>query len=200
MPVLHWPISMDRPSSPSHSSVITPPVHDHDNIRRLAKLITQAMLWTFSVLHYDAKSKTMVDWDWYVILIVCIFKYLTQHLMWCRPADDGNNMIPPDQFENYRKERNLKYPCCVCADGTQQTYVEAIVYRWWNATTRTWVWISRCATDRCTYEGLFFAGCHTSFRLWHSFSENWQIFSATITKHSRVSTQRLVLLYHIDWM
>ncbi|KAG2737189.1 hypothetical protein P692DRAFT_20762364, partial [Suillus brevipes Sb2] len=100
--------------------------------RRLAKLITQAMLWTFSVLHYDAKSKTMVDWDW--------------------PADDGNNMIPPDQFENYRKERNLKYPCCVCADGTQQTYVEAIVYRWWNATTRTWVWISRCATDRCTYE------------------------------------------------
>ncbi|KAG2092137.1 uncharacterized protein F5147DRAFT_657755 [Suillus discolor] len=137
---------MDRPSLPSHSSVITPPLHDCDNIHRLAKLITQAMLWTFSILYYDAKSKTMVDWDW--------------------PADDENNMILPDQFENYRKERNLKYPCCVCTDGTQQTYVEAIVYPWWNETTRTWVWITRCATDRCTYE-------------------------ATITKHSRISTQRL---------
>lgn len=156
MPVLHWPISMDRPSSPSSSSVITPPLHDYDNIRRIAKLIIQAMLWTSSVLHYDAKSKTMVDWDWYDILIMCIFKYLTQHLMWSRPADDKNNMIPPDQFENYRKERNLKYPCCVCADETQQTYVEAIVYPWWNSTRGTWDWITRCATDRCTYEGSFF--------------------------------------------
>ncbi|KIK46549.1 hypothetical protein CY34DRAFT_9563 [Suillus luteus UH-Slu-Lm8-n1] len=120
---------MDRPSSPSSSSVITPPLHDYDNIRRIAKLIIQAMLWTSSVLHYDAKSKTMVDWDW--------------------PADDKNNMIPPDQFENYRKERNLKYPCCVCADETQQTYVEAIIVA------------------------------------------HMKIFSATITKHSRISAQSL---------
>lgn len=34
-----------------------------------------------------------------------------------RPADDQDNMIPPDQFENYRKERHLKYPCCLCPDG-----------------------------------------------------------------------------------
>jgi hypothetical protein len=75
-----------------------------------------------------------------------------------RPADDQNNMIPPDQFENYRMERHLKYPCCLCADGASQSYVESIVYPWWNATTGTQVWTTRCATDDCTYEGSFFAG------------------------------------------
>ncbi|KAG1888150.1 hypothetical protein F4604DRAFT_1674559 [Suillus subluteus] len=141
---------MDCPSSPSSSSVITPPLHDYDNIHRIAKLIIQAMLWTSSVLHYDAKSKTMVDWDW--------------------PADDKNNMIPPDQFENYRKERNLKYPCCVCADETQQTYVEAIVYPWWNSTRGTWDWITRCATDRCTYEDIF---CYHHKALVYINTEMW---------------------------
>ncbi|KAG2737663.1 hypothetical protein P692DRAFT_20761204 [Suillus brevipes Sb2] len=128
---------MERPSSPS-SSVITAPLHDENNIRRLARLVTQAMLGPFALLHYDARSQTMVDWAW--------------------PTDDQNNMLSPDQFHNYRQERDFRYPCCLCADGmystkeTQQNYVESVVYPWWNEISETWIWKVRCAADSCTYQ------------------------------------------------
>ncbi|KAG1726707.1 uncharacterized protein EDB91DRAFT_1086684 [Suillus paluster] len=62
----------------------------------------------FALLHYDARSKTMIDW--------------------------------------------------ACANGTQQTYVESIVYPWWDETSETWIWTARCAKDSCTYEGTFSYG------------------------------------------
>jgi hypothetical protein len=44
------------------------------------------------------------------------------------------------------------------ANGTQQTYVESIVYPWWDETSETWIWTARCAKDSCTYKGWFFFG------------------------------------------
>lgn len=56
---------MERPSSPS--SAITAPLHDENEIRRVAKLVIQALLGRVALLHYDARSQTMVDWAWYDI-------------------------------------------------------------------------------------------------------------------------------------
>ncbi|KAG2741792.1 hypothetical protein P692DRAFT_20753758 [Suillus brevipes Sb2] len=121
---------MEPPSSPS--STITELSHDEDNIRRIAILTTQALISTSSLLHFDTKSQTMIDWSW--------------------PADDDYNMIPPNQFGNYRKRRHLKYPCCLCAYMTQQNYVESIVYSWREETEGTLVWRARCAMDICGYQ------------------------------------------------
>jgi hypothetical protein len=73
-----------------------------------------------------------------------------------RPADDDYNMVPPNQFNNYRKRRHLKYPCCLCAYMKQQDYVESIVYSWQEETEGTLVWRARCAMDICGYQGQFF--------------------------------------------
>lgn len=122
--------------------------------------ISQAYYSSYAMhLFPPALRREVKNYDW-LGMVWCLYQVYIQisyqDLMWCRPTDDQNNMIPPDQFENYRTERHLKYPCCLCADGTQKTYVESIVYPWWNATTGTLVWTTRCATDSCTYEGSFF--------------------------------------------
>ncbi|KAG1827579.1 uncharacterized protein BJ212DRAFT_1294811 [Suillus subaureus] len=56
------------------------------------------------------------------------------------------------------------------ANGTQQTYVESIVYPWWNETSETWIWTARCAKDSCTYQGTFSYGRKA---LKHILSEMW---------------------------
>ncbi|KAG1721498.1 uncharacterized protein EDB91DRAFT_1088420 [Suillus paluster] len=122
---------MEPPSSPS--STITNPPCDHETAQRLAKLIAEAMTCCFALLHYDSVSKLMVEWCW--------------------PADGEGRKIPPSDLEKYHKEYDIRYPCCLCADGGGRgAYVEAAVYHWWNTTTRKTYWIARCASNRCGYQ------------------------------------------------
>ncbi|KAG2744377.1 hypothetical protein P692DRAFT_20744729 [Suillus brevipes Sb2] len=121
---------MEPPSSPS--STITALSHDEDEIQRIAKFITEALLSTSSLLHFDANSQTMIGWSW--------------------PADNDYNMIPLHQFDDYRKSRFLRYPCCLCADMRQQNYVESIVYSWRDGINGASVWKARCAMDSCGYQ------------------------------------------------
>lgn len=77
-------------------------------------------------------------------------------LMQRRPADNNYNMVPPHQFDDYRKSRFLRYPCCLCADMRQQNYVELFVYSWQDEINGASVWKARCAMDHCGYQGQIF--------------------------------------------
>ncbi|KAG1894274.1 uncharacterized protein F5891DRAFT_985162 [Suillus fuscotomentosus] len=94
---------MEAPSSPS--STITAPPDYHETAWRLAKLIAEAMTCHFALLHYDSTSKSMVEWWW--------------------PIDGDGKKILPFNLEIHRKEYELKYPCCLCANGSgRSAYIE----------------------------------------------------------------------------
>ncbi|KAG2757848.1 hypothetical protein P692DRAFT_20711473 [Suillus brevipes Sb2] len=129
---------MEPPSSPC--STITAPPDCHETSRRLAKLIAEAMTCRFALLHYDSASGSMVEWCW--------------------PADGDGERVPLSSLEKYRDEHELRYPCCLCADGGgRKAYVEAAVYPWWNEVDKNTDWIVRCASDGCGYRvtiGIYF--------------------------------------------
>ncbi|KAG1736912.1 uncharacterized protein EDB91DRAFT_1083257 [Suillus paluster] len=56
------------------------------------------MTCRLALLHYDSVSKSMVEWCW--------------------PADGEGRKIRPSDLEKYRKEYDIRYPCCLCADGS----------------------------------------------------------------------------------
>jgi hypothetical protein len=71
-----------------------------------------------------------------------------------RPADGDGERVPLSSLEKYRDEHELRYPCCLCADGGgRKAYVEAAVYPWWNEVDKNTDWIVRCASDGCGYRG-----------------------------------------------
>ncbi|KAG2084381.1 uncharacterized protein F5147DRAFT_659851 [Suillus discolor] len=115
---------MEAPSSPS--STITAPPDYHETTWRLAKLIAEAMTCRFALLHYDSASKSMVEWWW--------------------PIDGDGKKILPFNLEIHREEYKLKYPCCLCADGSgRSVYIECAVYSWWNEDTEQFDWTARLA-------------------------------------------------------
>ncbi|KAG1854517.1 hypothetical protein F4604DRAFT_1932782 [Suillus subluteus] len=121
---------MEPPSSPS--STITAPPDNSENHRRLAKMIVEAMACSFALLHYDSASKSMVQWSW--------------------PADEHGLKVPPSDLEKYRNEYELRFPCCLCADGSgREAYVEAVIYSWWDEAAQRTYWTTRCASSVCGY-------------------------------------------------
>ncbi|KAG2746625.1 hypothetical protein P692DRAFT_20738534 [Suillus brevipes Sb2] len=121
---------MQTPSSPS--SIITAPPDCHETAVRLAKLIGEAMVCRFALLHYDSASKMMIEWYW--------------------PNDDEGKKVLLLNFEKYRNERDFRYPCCLCADGCgKEAYTEAAVYPWKDDATQETYWRARCASDKCGY-------------------------------------------------
>ncbi|KAG1901481.1 uncharacterized protein F5891DRAFT_979322 [Suillus fuscotomentosus] len=116
--------AMEAPSSPS--STITAPPDCRKTAWRLAKLIVEATFCDFALLHYDSTSKPMVQWWW--------------------PIDGDGKKILPFNLEIHRKEYELKYPCCLCADGRGRTaYIECMVYLWRNKDTGQFNWTARSA-------------------------------------------------------
>ncbi|KAG1846033.1 hypothetical protein F4604DRAFT_1688526 [Suillus subluteus] len=116
---------MEAPSSPS--STITAPPDCRETARRLAKLIVEAMFCDFALLHYDSASKSMVEWWW--------------------PIDGDGNKVLPFNLEIHHEEYELKYPCCLCADGRGRTaYIECVVYSWRNKDTGQFYWTARLPT------------------------------------------------------
>lgn len=71
-----------------------------------------------------------------------------------RPIDGDGNKVLPFNLEIHREEYELKYPCCLCADGRGRTaYIECAVYSWRNKDTGQFDWTARCASDECGYQG-----------------------------------------------
>ncbi|KAG1894623.1 uncharacterized protein F5891DRAFT_984895 [Suillus fuscotomentosus] len=88
----------------------------------------------FALLHYDSVSKSMIEWYW--------------------PNNDKGKKVLLSNFEKYRKERQFRYPCCLCAEeGGRGAYMEAAVYSWRDKTTDKTYWNARCASDQCGYRG-----------------------------------------------
>ncbi|KAG1838157.1 hypothetical protein DFJ58DRAFT_846192 [Suillus subalutaceus] len=118
---------MEAPSSPS--STITAPPDCRETARRLAKLIVEATFCDYALLHYDSASKSMVEWWW--------------------PIDGDGKKILPFNLEIHHKEYELKYPCCLCADGRGRTaYIECAVYSWRNKDTGQFDWTASILEER----------------------------------------------------
>jgi hypothetical protein len=125
----------------------------HIRVRaRLLRLIRRQELGGYPViLHYDSQVSGLRPWFWYDTIVLVVSSPI---IFISRPVD-GEQRIPPSDFERHGVTHDFKNPCCLCAaDGSGLAYTESVVCLDIDG-PYAGEYIARCATGRCGYFSKF---------------------------------------------
>jgi hypothetical protein len=109
-------------------------------------------------LHYDERTRSLIEYPWWVCSFSGSFTVLTYLVSFARPINpDTKQRVPPSELEAFRRTNRFRGPSCLCAFLDGGDYTEArigIVESIERSGERSQLhgeYVAVCAKQRCGY-------------------------------------------------